>query len=66
VRRGIDLLKIESRPIKERPWQYNFYLDLQAPQNESELRGALEKSAHKPKKSATSDDIRPSKLPNNK
>ena len=42
VRRGIDLLKIESRPIKERPWQYNFYLDLQAPQSESELRGALE------------------------
>jgi chorismate mutase-like protein len=42
VRRGIDLLKIESRPIKERPWKYNFYLDLQAPQSESELRGALE------------------------
>ncbi len=42
VRRGIDLLKIESRPIKERPWQYNFYLDLQSPPNESELRGALE------------------------
>jgi prephenate dehydratase/chorismate mutase len=42
VRRGIDLLKIESRPIKERPWQYNFYLDLQAPSSESELRGALD------------------------
>jgi prephenate dehydratase/chorismate mutase len=42
VRRGIDLLKIESRPIKERPWQYNFYLDLQAPASESELRGAIE------------------------
>ena len=42
VRRGIDLLKIESRPIKESPWQYNFYLDLQAPANESELRGALD------------------------
>jgi chorismate mutase / prephenate dehydratase len=41
VRRGIDLLRIESRPIKGRPWQYNFYLDLQAPANESELRGAL-------------------------
>lgn len=42
VRRGIDLLRIESRPIKGRPWQYNFYLDLEAPPIESELRGALE------------------------
>ncbi|HEY3027688.1 MAG TPA: prephenate dehydratase [Pyrinomonadaceae bacterium] len=42
VRRGIDLLRIESRPIKGRPWQYNFYLDLQAPARESELRGALD------------------------
>ncbi len=42
VRRDIDLLKIESRPIKERPWQYNFYLDIQAPASESELRGALD------------------------
>lgn len=44
VRRGIDLLKIESRPIRESPWQYNFYLDLQAPASESELRGALEET----------------------
>ncbi len=42
VRRGIDLLKIESRPVKESPWQYNFYLVLQAPASESELRGALD------------------------
>jgi prephenate dehydratase/chorismate mutase len=42
VRRGIDLLKIESRPIKGSPKQFNFYLDLQAPASESELRGALE------------------------
>ncbi len=42
VRRGIDLLKIEGRPIKGRPWQYNFFLDLQLPTNESELRGALD------------------------
>ncbi|HXG83362.1 MAG TPA: prephenate dehydratase [Pyrinomonadaceae bacterium] len=41
VRRGIDLLKIEGRPIKGRPWQYNFYLDLQSPASKSELRGAL-------------------------
>ncbi len=42
VRRGIDLLKIEGRPIKGRPWQYNFYLDLQSPASKSEFRGALE------------------------
>jgi chorismate mutase / prephenate dehydratase len=42
VRRGINLLKIESRPIKESPWQYNFHLDLQAPSSESELRGAID------------------------
>ena len=41
VRRGIDLSKIESRPIKGSPWQFNFYFDLQAPASESELRGAL-------------------------
>lgn len=42
VRRGIDLQKIESRPIKGEPSQINFYLDVQAPANESEMRGALE------------------------
>lgn len=42
VRRGIDLLKIESRPIKGAPWQFNFYFDLKAPASESELRGALD------------------------
>jgi len=42
VRRGIDLLKIESRPIKGAPRQFNFYFDLKTPSSESELRGALE------------------------
>lgn len=41
VRRGIDLLKIESLPIRDSPAEFNFYLDLQAPPNEGELRGAL-------------------------
>ncbi|HQU82062.1 MAG TPA: prephenate dehydratase [Pyrinomonadaceae bacterium] len=42
VRRGIDLSKIESRPIKGAPWQFNFYFDLKTPASESELRGALD------------------------
>jgi len=41
VRRGIDLLKIESLPIKHMFGQFNFYLDLQAPAIEGDLSGAL-------------------------
>lgn len=42
VRRGIDLLKIESLPIRETPAEFNFYLDVQAPANPGELQGALD------------------------
>lgn len=42
VRRGIDLTKIESRPVKNSPSQFNFYVDLQAPASESELKSALD------------------------
>jgi chorismate mutase / prephenate dehydratase len=42
VRRGINLLKIESRPIKGRPSEYSFYFDIEVPASESELLGALE------------------------
>ncbi len=39
--RGINLLKIESRPIAGTPWQYRFYLDLQASIHDSETEAAL-------------------------
>ncbi|HKZ76931.1 MAG TPA: prephenate dehydratase [Pyrinomonadaceae bacterium] len=41
ARRGINLLKIESRPIKGSPWQYRFYIDLQASTNDSKVVSAL-------------------------
>ncbi len=42
VRRGIDLLKIESLPIRNLPGQFNFYLDVLAPTIEGDLTGALD------------------------
>jgi prephenate dehydratase len=40
--RSIDLLKIESRPLAGRPWQYRFYLDLHASPNDPATFAALD------------------------
>lgn len=40
--RGINLMKIESRPVHGSPWQYRFYLDLQTPKGEAAAEAALE------------------------
>jgi prephenate dehydratase len=42
ARRNINLMKIESRPVHGRPWQYRFYLDLQTARSNPEAAAALE------------------------
>jgi prephenate dehydratase len=41
AQRGMNLLKIESRPVHGRPWQYRFYLDLQAARNQPGAEAAI-------------------------
>jgi len=40
--RNIDLTKIESRPTKQMPWEYNFYLDFKGHRTEKRCQEALE------------------------
>lgn len=50
ARRGINLLKLESRPSRQKPWEYIFYLDVEDVADQQPLAGALKAL----KKSATS------------
>jgi chorismate mutase/prephenate dehydratase len=38
---GIDLIKIESRPLRHRPWEYYFFLDLVGHRREARVARAL-------------------------
>jgi len=41
ARRNLNLMKIESRPVHGSPWQYRFYLDLDASRRDPEVAAAL-------------------------
>ena len=40
--RNINLTKIESRPTRQKPWEYNFYLDFEGHREDKAFQEALE------------------------
>ncbi|OGO39638.1 MAG: bifunctional chorismate mutase/prephenate dehydratase [Chloroflexi bacterium RBG_16_57_8] len=40
--RSINLTKIESRPTRQKPWEYNFYLDFEGHREDPTAREAIE------------------------
>ena len=41
--RNINLTKLESRPTRQKPWEYNFYLEFTGHRQDKEARDALKK-----------------------
>ncbi|MBN1161952.1 MAG: prephenate dehydratase [Dehalococcoidales bacterium] len=39
--RNINLSKLESRPTRHQPWEYNFYMDISGHHEEKEVRAAI-------------------------
>ncbi len=45
ARHGVNLTKLESRPIPNQPWEYQFYLDIEGHAASEAVTGALEEIA---------------------
>ena len=43
---GVNLSKIESRPIPGKPWEYFFFADFEGAMDEAEMNKALDAAAH--------------------
>jgi prephenate dehydratase len=39
--RDLNLVKIESRPLRGKPWEYLFYIDLMGHRDQQTVRNAL-------------------------
>lgn len=42
--RGINMTKLESRPTRLKPWEYNFYLDIEGHRQDENVKQALAKA----------------------
>jgi 3-deoxy-7-phosphoheptulonate synthase len=47
--RGINLSKLESRPIQGKPWEYLFYVDVSIPDNDEDINSTIEQLKTKTK-----------------
>jgi chorismate mutase/prephenate dehydratase len=45
AKHGVNLAAVQSRPMKGKPWEYNFIVDMEGHQNDPAVRRALEEAA---------------------
>ena len=45
AKHGVNLTAVQSRPMKGKPWEYNFIVDLEGHQDDPNVRRALDEAA---------------------